>query len=85
LKTLVEEKVVNVRQVLDSEDLDAIRQATEELTQVVQQIGTAAYQQSGPEAGPGGAPEGEPGADGPDEGPANDDDEDVVDGEFRSS
>ncbi len=75
VKSQVEAQVSNVRQVMDSNDADTIRKATEELFQVIQQIGAAAYQQDGPEVGqpqPGPEP-------GPDSG-----DEDVVDGEFRN-
>ena len=74
LKSKVEEGTSNVRQVMNSDDAEGIRKATEELNQVVQQVGTAAYQQAGPEQG---APEG-----GPSQGAGPD--EDVVDGEFRS-
>mgnify|MGYP001297408321 CR=1 FL=1 len=84
LKTQVEEKISQVRNVINSEDPAGIRKATEELQQVLSQVGTAAYQQAGPEAGapggpegPGGAAGGQPG--GPGEG------EDVVDGEFRNA
>jgi molecular chaperone DnaK len=86
LKSQVEDKIANVRQVMDSEDIDAIRKATEELSQVLQQVGASAYQQSGPgpQAGSGdggGEPQGGP------ESPSDDsgEDEDVIDGEFRSA
>ena len=83
LKSQVEDAVAQVRQVMSSEDVAAIRKATEDLTQVLQQVGTAAYQQSGPEAGgPEGAQPGGPDG-GPDSGP--DGDEEVVDGEFRNA
>ena len=77
LKGKVEDQVARVRQVMSSEDVEAIRKAAEELNQVLQQVGTAAYQQSGgPAAGaPGGGPQ-QPGPEG---------DEDVVDGEFRNA
>ncbi len=78
LKTQVEEKIAAVRETLKSDDAPTIQKATEELSQVLQQIGAAAYQQSGPAAG---APEG-----GPEAGPTGDSgDEDVVDGEFHSA
>jgi molecular chaperone DnaK len=70
LKSQVEERVAKVRQVLESDDVNAINQATEELNQVLQQVGAAAYQQPGPTPEPG------PSQEGPS-------DEDVVDGEFR--
>jgi molecular chaperone DnaK len=70
MKSQVEERVAKVRQVLESDDVNAINQATEELNQVLQQVGAAAYQQPGPTPEPG------PSQEGPS-------DEDVVDGEFR--
>lgn len=78
LKTQVEEKIAAVRETLKSDDASTIQKATEELSQVLQQIGAAAYQQSGPAASaPGGGPEAGP--------TGNSGDEDVVDGEFRSA
>ena len=78
LKTSVEEKVAAVRETLKADDADAIRKATEELSQTLQQVGAAAYQESGPAAGgPGVGPETTP-----DSGSG---DEDVVDGEFRNA
>ena len=80
MKTNVEEKVAAVRESLKSEDAQAIQKATEELSQVLQQVGAAAYQQSAPPTGaPGEGPEA-----GPTDGSGNED-EDVVDGEFHSS
>ena len=80
LKSNGEDHVAKVREVMDSEDVESIRSATEALNEVIQQIGAAAYQQAGPEVGiPG---EGEPEA-GPESAPG-DEDEDVVDGEFRN-
>jgi len=79
LKSKVEAGVANVRKVLDSEDADSIRRATEELTQVLQQVGTAAYQETPPAAEP-------EGGSGPQEGPSSPgSNEDVVDGEFRNT
>ena len=78
MKTQVEEKVAAVRETIKLDDAQAIQKATEELSQVLQQIGAAAYQQSAPEAG---AP-----GDGPQAGPTGAaGDEDVVDGEFHSA
>ncbi len=78
MKARVEEKVANVREILKSDNVQAIQQATEELSQVLQQVGAAAYQQTGPESGaPEGGPQSDPGAE-----PG---DEDVVDGEFHSA
>ncbi len=69
----VEAKAAIVREAMDKDDAVAMRQATEELMQVVQQLGAAAYQQGEAQAPPGEpAPEEEqPG-----------DDEDVIEGEF---
>jgi molecular chaperone DnaK len=83
LKSKVEEGVANVRKVMDSDDSDAIRKATDELMQVVQQLGAAAYQQpGGPQAAAG-----ETEDQGPQPGSGEDGDEggeDVVEGEFRN-
>ncbi len=77
LKSQVNEKISSLRTVLNSEDPETIRKATEELNQVIQQIGAAAYQQPDPSA-----QAGEPG---PDAGEEPGSDEDVVDGEFRNA
>ncbi len=78
-KGKVEAETANVRSVIDSEDTDAIRQATDALMNVVQQLGAAAYQQEAPAAEPeSGETESEPP---PDEGEGE---EDVVEGEFRN-
>jgi molecular chaperone DnaK len=87
IKTKVEEQVGKVRAVINSDDAESIRHETEELFRVVQQIGTAAYQQSAPgtDAPPGGdTPGGDtPGGGGEDPG-SGPDGEEVVDGEFRN-
>jgi molecular chaperone DnaK len=80
-KKQVEDNVAKVREVMNGNDLDAIRQATESLSQVVQQVGAAAYQQPGPEAGEPGGGEGS----GPSQGPGPDGGEDVVEGEYRNA
>ena len=83
MKTDVEAKVAAVRQVLESGDVEKITQAAEALNQVLQQVGAAAYQQSGgPTAGPGGPQEGPAG---PSDQPGQPGGEDVVDGEFRNA
>jgi molecular chaperone DnaK len=81
LKKQVEDKVAKVREVMGREDVDETRKAVDELNQVLQQVGAAAYQQAGPAAG---APGGDAGP-APDSGPAPEGGEDVVDGEFRSA
>ncbi|QRN82201.1 molecular chaperone DnaK [Chloroflexota bacterium] len=76
IKQKVEDAVSKVRDVKDGDDLEAIKSATDNLTEVLQEVGQAAYQQQqaeSPEAAEGkAAPEDKPG-----------DDEDVVDGEFK--
>lgn len=71
VKTEVEEAVTEVRKVLESEDVEEIKKATEALTEVVQKIGASVYE--------------EPQADAPAEGGEADEeaapDEDVVEGE----
>jgi molecular chaperone DnaK len=80
MKEKVEAETVKVREVQGSEDAGEIRAATDALMSVVQELGAAAYQQADPAAGqPGEAgeePDGEPD-------PAEDEGEDVVDGEFK--
>lgn len=78
LKQKVEDASAKVNQVKDGDDLNAIKQATDELTEVLQQIGSAAYQQDvqAQEAG-------EETAENPKEDTNAKDDEDVVDGEFK--
>jgi molecular chaperone DnaK len=75
VRSRVEESAAKVREVLQGDNVEEIRKATEDLMQVVQQIGAAAYQQQGGSAEPPPPP--------PDEGDSGD--EDVVDGEFRSA
>jgi molecular chaperone DnaK len=79
-KSKVEAEVANVKRALESEDVATIKSATEQLFQVVQQIGASVYQQGGPAAGP--AAEGEPPSSEGGQQPGGD--EDVVDGEFRN-
>jgi molecular chaperone DnaK len=79
MQTQVNERISSLRAVLTSEDAETIRKATEDLNQVLQQIGAAAYQAQGPAAG---GPEGPTGP-GPGTPPGGD--EEVVDGEFRNA
>jgi molecular chaperone DnaK len=81
LKKQVEDKVAKVREIMGGEDADATRRAVDELNQVLQQVGTAAYQQAGPAAGASGSDAGPT----PGTGPAPEGGEDVVDGEFHSA
>ena len=84
IKNQVNEKVAEVRNVLEDENSDAetLKRVTDELSKVVQQIGAAAYQQEGPPP-PTGAPEGYAPPPEGQSGPS--DDEDVVDGEFKDA
>jgi len=82
IKSKVETEVGNVKKALESDDAANIKSATEQLFQVVQQIGASVYQQQGPAAGP--STEGqEPGSGEGEKKPGGDDD--VVDGEFRNA
>jgi molecular chaperone DnaK len=78
LKQKVEDAASKVREVKDGDDLEQIKNTTQALSDVLQQLGAAAYQQN-PEGAQPGAEEGKSGQE--DE-PGNDD-EDVVDGEFK--
>lgn len=78
LKSQVEDKVARVREVMTGEDPEVIRTRLEELNQVLQQVGAAAYQQPEPQPE---TPESDQGA----AGQSPQDGEDVVDGEFRSA
>ena len=84
IKNQVNDKVAEVHKALEdtNADTETIKRVTEELSKVVQQIGEAAYQQASPP--PTGAPEGN---ESPPEGQTgpSDDDEDVVDGEFKDA
>ncbi len=82
VRSNVEAEVTKVKKTLEGDDTAAIKSATEQLFQVVQQIGASVYQQSGPQAGPAEGGQ-EPGADEGGKKPGGD--EDVVDGEFRNA
>ena len=76
VKSRVEEKIAAVRQALEGKDLEAIKRATNDLYQVVQQIGAAMYGQAGP------GTDSQPGGAGPGDGKGGDD---VVEGEFKEA
>ncbi len=76
VKTKIEDKVKVVRDVMNTDNPDAIKKATEELGLEIQQLGASMYQQPSPEAP--GAAEGE-------QPPSTDGGEDVVDGEFKNA
>ncbi len=79
-KKKVEELVTKLRETAAGEDTDAIRKETEELGQLIQQIGASLYQQEDA-----GKAADSTNGEAPGENPANSpDDEDVVDGEFTN-
>ncbi len=71
----VEDRVARLREVMNGQDVETIKRLTDELSQELQKVGAAAYQQA-PGAGPTetGSDPGKPGPD-----------ENVVDGEFRNA
>ena len=80
MKAKAEEATSKLRALMSGEDSDGIKTATEELTAILQGIGSAAYQQGTPPAGETDQPgndTGNPGGQAPGG-------EDVVDGEFKS-
>jgi len=80
LKGKVEDGAAKVREVKDGEDLDAINSTTDALAEVLQQLGSAAYQAQ--QQAEGQTPDSEA-SDGKTPGEGSGDDEDVVDGEFK--
>jgi len=78
LKGKVEDAASKVREVKDGEDLNAIKTTTDELAEILQQLGQAAYQSEQPA---GEAPDAQGGKAPEDDSGSND--EDVVDGEFK--
>jgi molecular chaperone DnaK len=78
-KAEAESAAARVRETMNGDDVDAIRKATDELGEVIQQLGASMYQQPGSDGQnqPGETPP-------PDDNPAKDGD-DVVDGEFRNA
>ena len=75
----VEGKIAAVRSALQGSDIEAIRQATQELNSAMQKIGAAIYQQQPPPPPPG-AESPPPGGEAP---PGKGEDEGTVEGEFR--
>ena len=78
-RSKVEEEVANLKKAMEGTDVETMKRATDQLHQVIQQIGGSMYQQGGPQAG-GPGPEA-----GPEQGQRPGGDEDVVDGEFRNA
>jgi molecular chaperone DnaK len=86
-RAATERLVESVREALKGNDLDVVRRASGELAEILQRIGTAAYQAAGPEPGtPGGNGHGD-GAGPSDDGAASSepaaDTEETVEGEFK--
>jgi len=77
LKQKVEDAAAKVKEVKDVDDLNAIKEATDDLSEVLQQLGSAAYQGS-QEAEAASEESEKTTEDGP-----SDEDEDVVDGEYK--
>ncbi len=80
LKTKAEESSKSLRDLMNSDDATAIKKGTEDLGQILQSIGSAAYQQAAPAAGDADTGSTPPG----DESQQTPGGEDVVDGEFKS-
>ena len=74
LRSDTESKIEALKNALQSGDASSIRQRTEELSQALQQVGAAMYQEGGPSAPP--PPGGEPSGGG---------EEDVIEGEFSET
>jgi molecular chaperone DnaK len=62
VKKEIEDKIKAVKDVKDKDDVQAIKKATEELSQTIQKIGQAMYGQQQPQGQPGAGPQGQPGA-----------------------
>lgn len=77
LQQKLEDAASKVREVKDGEDIDAIKKATDDLAEILQQVGSAAYQQQPQDAGPAAEDPESQSSEG------KSDDEDVVDGEFK--
>ncbi|HEX7567783.1 MAG TPA: molecular chaperone DnaK [Anaerolineaceae bacterium] len=86
LKSQVETKVKEVKDLMNKDDADVIRKAADDLGQVLQKVGAAAYTQPGGPTTDGptdpGGPTGQAQPGGPSNGLSG---EDVVDGEFHSA
>ncbi|MCJ7739121.1 MAG: molecular chaperone DnaK, partial [Anaerolineae bacterium] len=75
LRSQVESKIEGLKTVINSDDTPAMKQQSEELGQLLQQVGASMYQEAGPGAPP------PPDSDEP---PAGGD-EDVIDAEFSEA
>ncbi|MRR33007.1 molecular chaperone DnaK, partial [bacterium] len=79
LKQQTEQGISRVKEVMNGEDVNVIRQATDELGQTIQKVGGSMYQQEGGQAGPTGDAAGGAGPQ-TGSGPSG---EDVVEGDFK--
>jgi molecular chaperone DnaK len=79
LKQELEGKIAAVRSALQGTDTNYMRSATEDLSNVMQKIGSAVYGQAGAPPPPGG----EPGSEAPGGPPPGGSEEGTVEGEFR--
>ena len=79
LKQQTEQGISRVKEVMTGQDVNAIRQASDELGQTIQKIGGSMYQQEGGQAGPAGDAGGGEGQQ-PGSSPSG---EDVVEGDFK--
>jgi len=89
LKSQIESSSKDLKELMNKDDVAAIRNGAESLGQLIQKVGAGMYQQpGGPQQGPGG-PSDAGGTDGPSGGPSAgggpNGGEDVVDGEFRNA
>jgi len=79
MKSNVEEKIEALKNAIDSGDTDTMKQRTDELSQVMQQLGESMYQRQAA-----GAEAGSPNKDSSDD-DDDDDDEDVIEGEYSEA
>jgi molecular chaperone DnaK len=84
MRKSIEERVAKVREVMNSSDVETITRLTDELSQELQKVGAAAYQQTPEPSAPGAGEPGDTGSAGPSSG-GTPGDENVVDGEFRNA
>ena len=75
LKSEVDSKIAAVKSALSGSDIQQVKRAAQELSEAMQKVGAAVYQQAGAGSGPGAPP---PGGEGPGK-----KDEGTVEGEFR--
>jgi molecular chaperone DnaK len=76
LKQKTEEKIKNVRDAINANNIDDVKRTMQELSDILQQIGASLYQQGAAQQGPGGGAPPPPGGDKPS-------DDGTVEGEFR--